>query len=411
MLFLAAFLFAVAAFAQNDNYIDAKALPLPDGTGKTSAWATRYKKVQDERGEVVVIPDRPSNEVAFGPIVRFYKNVKKESELTPEDFEKAMTLLGNPADFKDWERFGVPIRRIEGGFEFKNERYTDLLDGICVIVSGKMVLTGNSIYPISLLTSTYQSYDYMLIESGLLSKMAISEDKIIDVKLIRETNYNRFETKFFDVYVDKHIPAFEIPDSIVLDIARTMALPMPDFKIVAYIHDDSNAARMFANFYFMMGFEPIEERVDFGTVQLGAIHAMGANMGLIRHESFHLLWNRLVDRKGDDFFSEGIQTYYEFLKDENEFVQAQGVQQRHPDFDLVAMITSKGNFWSGPSENGWPVAYDVSGLFVKFLIDSQGLDMFKAFFQISDNTEGFRQIYGMTPEEIAAAYRRWFEAL
>jgi hypothetical protein len=147
--------------------------------------------------------------------------------------------------------------------------------------------------------------------------------------------------------------------------------------------------------------------MTFGTVTIDGIHTTGLNVGMIRHEAFHYIWGKLVG-SGTSFMLEGIQEYYQQLLDSSQIERNVNVAKKHIEHDFTDMIV-KGdgqNFWGGPSENNWPVAYNISGLFVKFLIDKKSLDTFKQFYVSSESPKAFVDYYDMEGEELVREFKQ-----
>ncbi len=411
-----ALLFTVHQFAfGQDGYIDVKKLPAPDCTGKQT-MNTKFAKTSEANGVIVVVPDNPSEADKMEGMLQYYDQagIKKESELTQEDYFKAIILLGVISDFKHWESFEIPINRMKDGFVFNNETYADKSDAIYYASENRCVYTGNSMTVIQALSGTMQYYDYMILRNGLLSEMFIHNEGPIDLDAIREANYDKQDLTYYNLFVDKKIKNLEISDSIIVDICQTMDLPLPTFKINAYCHHNPNATRLFSNFYPFAGCDVLADDMVFGTVQLEAIHVTGRNKGMISHETFHVLWEKLVSQDyGNQFFNEGIQTYYEFLKSPQKVSNAVKIQKKYPDYDILKMVT-KGDsqsFWSGPGEgkNNMPISYDISGLVVKFMVENWGLDNFKRFFANPDKTEAIRTMCGVSPEQLVVNYKGWLQ--
>lgn len=401
----------------NENYINVKNLPIPDCTGQNTVWTTFSKN----KPVLLVIPDNPSDSVNFNKMFAFIKGgyndslIKKESELLESDYTKALKIYGIISDFKNWGKLKIPIKQVDKGFEFLNKKYTDKEDGIFYISDVRMVYTGNSMNQIWKQQSTYPTYyKYMLFENGLLSKLCISDTARIDIKKLRETNYNYTSTKYFNLYIDKKTGEMNIADSVITDICEKLDLNLPDFKINAFIHNDPNATRLFSNFYFAVGCDTLSQDQKFATVQIDGIHVTGTDKEFVKHESFHYVWKKLVgEPHGNEFFNEGIQEYYQQLLDSSRIKKNVEIYKRHQEYDITNLVV-RGNsqdFWGAPSENNWTIAYPISGLFVKFMIDKKGLDIFKQFFIQKDKSKAFVELYGKTDKEMINMFNEWVNVI
>jgi len=165
-------------------------------------------------------------------------------------------------------------------------------------------------------------------------------------------------------------------------------------------------ATFYANFYFMQGFGKLPGDRTFGTVFMKQLHCVGFSVGLIKHEGFHAIWEKSVGLSINSFFSEGIQEYYQWGNDTSIANKNTRMLRKHSDYDMTALVV-KGEmqaFWGGPAENNWPIAYSLSGLFVKYLIENWGLESFKEMYVIEDKNIAFRKIYDKTAEELISDF-------
>lgn len=392
------------------NYIDVRQLPVPDCTGKSSIW----NEFNANETKILVIPDNLSDSIGFYKMFNYMKDVaneiKRESELNAEDFNNALEIYGLIRDFKNWDKFNIPFLKVDDYFEFEGKKYKRENDGFSYISENRVVYSGNSMEQIWKMQSTpITYYKYIIFENGLLSKFCISDTAIIDAKLILESNYNKSSSRYFTTFTDKKLGAgiLDLDDSVITDICEKMELPLPDFKINNFLHGNSYATRLFSNFYFMAGCDSLPEIMTFATVQIDGIHITGMDIGAIKHEAFHYIWRELVGR-GTEFMNEGIQEYYQQLLYLSRIEGNIQIAKKYIEHDITDMVV-KGDmqsFWGGPSENNWPVAYNISGLFVKYLIDKKGLDTFKQFFVNSESPKAFVDYYDMEGKELVKEFKK-----
>lgn len=398
----------------SQSYINTRNLPTPDCSGKSTLW----NEFNENKTILLVIPDNPSDLTEFNRMSSYVKAsyadslIKKESELTDEDFNNALKIYGTIKDFINWDKFGLPFKKVTNGFLFNDKEYKNNSDGFFFISKDRMVYSGNSLEPIWKQQTTMVSYyKYIIFKDGLLDKLCISDSVIIDVAGIRESNYNNSSTKYYSLFIDKKLNDIYISDSIVIDICDKLKLDLPEFRINAFMHNDPNAARLFSNFYFLIGCDTLEPTMKFGTVQIDGIHTTGDDIGFVKHETFHYLWEKLVGHNpnGNEFLNEGIQKYYEFLKDTSVLSYSIKIQQKHLDYDLTNLVM-KGDgqtFWNAPKENNYTIAYELSGLFVKYLIDNWGLDAFKELFIQKDLSQAYKVLYNLQDAEVIESYNDW----
>lgn len=81
--------------------------------------------------------------------------------------------------------------------------------------------------------------------------------------------------------------------------------------------------------------------------------------------------------------------------------------KKYIDYDITDLVV-KGeiqSFWGGPAENNWPVAYPLSGLFTKYLIDKWSIELFKEMYTIEDKTTAFSKTYNRSVEELILDFK------
>ena len=406
-LILLAMLLLIAC-NKRQEYIDVTILPKANCVN--SNWMNFWKDNQS----LLVLPD----DTLGLRVINEKWTIKLESELTEDDYLKPMCIQGIISKFKNWEKFNSPVKSIKNGFEFNGIKYNGKDDGLFLKPyenCNKYIFIGNSTAYFKRAGIVVPSYDYKTVVDDQLMHFGNLHDSvfIIELNKIRESNYIKKKTTYYDIYVSKKIKENEEPvDKIVIDICQKMELPYPEFKIRAYMHHNANEARLFANFFGMAGCDILDSTFSFGTVEGRNIHNVGNGTELLKHESFHILWNELVGgRSYNPFYVEGIQKYYEFLNDSSKFSASLSIAKKHQDYDITDWIIkgSAYSFWGGPAENNSPIAYDISGLFVKVLIDNWGLEKFKEFYKIPNKQQAFKEVYGVNVEEIISKYRQMLE--
>jgi hypothetical protein len=395
-----------------DGYIDVKSIPRPDC--EAFAQLANYYYFSAEKAFVVPegIQGNSDFERMKNNYSRSYKNsvFKKESELNEADFQKVLVLYAPIHCYKDWDRFNLPIIQEENGFSFRGQEYTDVNDGIFYVSSDAIVKTGNSITPVLNLFNSYGIlYKYLIINNNSYVKYGLLNGHEIDLDKIRKSNYESSETTYykFDVTKSLRMNCAEY-DEIVEQICETMDLDIPDFKIHCMVHSEPNEARLFSNWFFLLGCDPLAESAIFGANINGIIHVIGEDRGLVSHESFHAVWDALVGIR-NVFFTEGIQMYYEFLCDSSKISPALEVMKKYRTYDLKPLIAGD-EFWNTPIENNRIIAYPISGLFSMYLIEKYGLEKFKSLYRARKGEEGFTDVYHVKYDDLLTGYYSWIDS-
>lgn len=324
--------------------------------------------------------------------------VKYENQLDEQDYRKHIFVCGPIDSFERWKSFGLPIEKIQGGFKFGPYTFTDKEDGILFLSSDarRVVYTGNSLSPLDKLLRTLGGlFQYTIVQHGVpghfgnLVNGQFDYSGHIDLRKEREKHLNREVTSkhFVFHYSDKVSNSDKLEakaanfDKYCDEAIDKLELEQPDYKIHSYIYSDENEKLLLSG-------TPGRGGVTYGK----EIHTFGFDT--VEHESIHVLFNNAIAQSNNNFFNEGIRQYYEYITDAESLEAGRKTVRKYLNEPIEKWANDSIYFFSTPSENGWPVAYPVSGLFVKFLIDHHGLDKFKRFYGRVDIDAGFLEVYG-----------------
>ncbi|HPI36599.1 MAG TPA: hypothetical protein PK397_01530 [Ignavibacteriaceae bacterium] len=408
-------IFSLIDISYCQKYIDVLTLPQPDSSLKY--WNSFYENAD----KIMVLSDKYANDNEYKRIYGYFLGdttliVKMESELSEDDYNRPLLIHGPIDGFKNWGKFNVPIKTVKNGFKFFDNYYTEPNDGIYYTSRSRMVFTGNSINPVWLVQAQFHYFPYTIVrnnERAILGNDLPSETFEIDLISIRNNNYTTITTQDFILYVSKNIdPALVSENVAVIDSFPQKVYEQLNIKpvtdpIAAYIHSEPNEATFFANFYWMQGYDELPNDRTFGTVFMKQLHCVGFYTGLIKHEAFHAIWEKSVGSTTNAFFIEGIQGYYEWGQDTSKINSDYKMLNSHidylksPDFKELVLEGSTYSFWGkAPSPDGWTIAYPLSGLFVKHLIDNWGIERFKEMYVIEDKLLAFKELYNKTVDEL-----------
>ena len=273
-----------------------------------------------------------------------------------------------------------------------------------------IAVTGNSMTPVWNLYNSYcVLYKYVIIDDNRYVKYGMLNGHEIDLKKVKTSNYKSVISKYFIIDISKSLKEFSTDyDVIVEQICEAMDLDLPNFKIQCMMHSEANEARLFSNWFFLLGCDILDESVTFGAAHNGIIHVIGEDKGLIRHESFHAIWDKLVGIR-NIFFAEGTQMYYEFIQDSSKITAALEVMKKHKDYDLKSLIIGD-NFFNAPNENNQIISYPISGLVSMYLVEEYGLEKYKLLFKAEKGEQGFTEVYGLNLDTILADFYSWIDS-
>lgn len=401
--------------SSSQEYVDVLGLPKPDSTG--SIWNSFY----DQTDKIMVLSDRYGPDREYQRMYGYFLSdtalrAKKESELTEDDYNRPLLIFGPVDGFKHWEKFQVRVNKTRHGFTFADKHYQKPDDGVFYSSPERMVYTGNSLMAVWELQSQFQQYPYTVVrhhERVFLGEYLPEKAYQIDLIQIRNNNYRSVITQYFKLYVSKKIdPDLIIEntstiDSVSSEICKRLKINPLTEPIVCYIHSEPNEATFFANFYFMQGYGVLPKDKVFGTVFMNQLHCVGFSLDLIKHEGFHALWEKSIGLSINAFFSEGIQEYDLWGQDTAAVNHNINIFRKHADYDMSRLVAIGDiqSFWGGPTENNWPIAYPLSGLFVRYLINQWGLPLFKEMYVIEDKEIAFRKTYNKSVDEVITEFR------
>jgi len=334
--------------------------------------------------------------------------VKNENQLNEEDYRKHMFLCGPINRFKKWDSFGLPIKKVQGGFRFGSYTFDDVDDGILFISSDsrRVVYTGNSLSPLDKLLRTLGGlFQYTIVQNDVPAHFGnfingrFNVRGNIDLKKERRKYLNRNLTSGYHVfhYSGKVSDFKELKEKAAHlekycdEAIEKLSLARPDYKIHCYIYSDENEKLLLSG-------TPGRGGVTYGQ----EIHSLGFDA--VEHETIHVLFNSEVGQPNNNFFNEGVRQYYEYVSNPESLAEGRKVVAKYLNEPIEKWADGSIYFFNTPAVNRWPVAYPASGLFVKFLIDNHGLERFKEFYRKTDINSGFLDVYG---KSLADMVKEW----
>jgi hypothetical protein len=341
---------------------------------------------------------------------------KKESELKPKDYKKKIWIAGQISDFKHFEKFELPIKLTNNGFQFDSILLEDKRDAIMLMLENKIVMIGNSSKATSLLYNNYlYGYDFVISQNNRLSYFGkldndYSIKQIANVNDIKNQNYSSAEFSGGKVYISK-----TLEDTIGLnkgindlkffisEYCSTMQIPIPDYKFPMYIHSNQEEISTVSTFWDACGGH------IYGLQKYDEIHVEKLNFGTFRHEIQHLIFNSLLNDNQPSFFSEGIVEYYFNLKNDERLRKRIEISKQEIKVPNKKLIIGKRNFFGAEKVNGIHLHYGVSGIFTKYMIDKWGLDKYKEFYSYKNTDEGLSKTYDLTLNQLINGYRKWIK--
>ncbi len=250
-------------------------------------------------------------------------------------------------------------------------------------------------------------YDYYILKNnkmsylGNLKENKFIPDSLVDLALIRNKNYSQkidnnyieacFSCKYntisqFKSSIDTLIDSFN-------DFCRIYKVKKPSQKLKFFIHWDQLEINIVSG-------DPKPGSTG-GLVIDSLIHTVGMDRELLSHEGIHFIFNYNL-RSPNAFFNEGIPSSFALFQHPDRITSDCKLIQDN--LDIKDLIIGKTEFWKGTYKNGQCLSYPISGLFIKFLIDTYGIDELKRFYLYTDITEGFKAVYNLELHMIVAKW-------
>ncbi len=136
---------------------------------------------------------------------------------------------------------------------------------------------------------------------------------------------------------------------------------------------------------------------------------MGLITGLVKHEYSHFLFDAAIPQDNNPaFFVEGCVEYVTNLNDPVLFRKRLATAKRFKDtLNYTDLIISNRDFYGQYSTAN----YAVCGVFVKYLIDSYGVDAFKKYCLTADKKTKTKEVFNMDFDGLVTAYKAWLNTL
>lgn len=343
--------------------------------------------------------------------------IKFESELNAQDFEKPMLVLGSINSFQSWNSFKTPIKQIKKGFRFGNLKFHQPDDAIFYISDTtakamRIIITGNSVGSLRPIVNNIRTgYSYLIFEDGIITHFGKCTDNKYDKSKhvylpdLKSKYYQMVQTKYYDFYITKRLvtqitanmPKLDSFDLFVDKYIEIMKLNKPTYRIPCFIHFDQEEIS-----YISTHFNHLCGGSTAGVVNGKEIHSKGFD-GAIEHETSHLIFNTEYNENAPTFLSEGIRQFYDYTNDSIQLSQGIKTAIQFQDEDLKKVIFGIEPFFQGNKY------YQISGVFVKYLIDKWGLEKFKQFYKTEKIELGFEQAYNVKLDLALLNYKDWLK--
>lgn len=340
-------------------------------------------------------------------------NIITESKLQRSDLDGNLFIIGPIADYSNWDRFGIPVEKFSNGFKLGNFYFNGTLYGFTYAALSetfplRVVISGNSLDAyIHTANDPSFGFEYVVVNNAV-PELIGNGSHIVDMNALRESIYMLRESKYYAFMISKNLDDKEIEkindveieryDNHVEAFVNKMELNLPDKKIKTYIHATQEEIKFFSGWFDTL----CDEGTVWGNVMGDEIHSWKMG-GAIEHEVNHHLFNQQVNKMAATFLSEGIQKWYEFTISAEAKERGFQKAREFADEDLTDVVCGMAYFFQGDKY------YLISGIFTGYLIDTYGLDKFKALYKYETHEilSGFENTYDKPLSKILEEYKNW----
>ena len=340
---------------------------------------------------------------------------KKESELTDTDFSKDILLIGSLTDFKKWKFYKSPISLIDKGFSVNNKKFQDKSDGFVFVDTNRIIISGNSLKAVKdAQLALTGGHDILITQNGKITFFGNKKNQQFDwfnLQSLKVSNYIKKPSELFSaIYISKTfkdtIDYSKLNKELKLYVKQFLSiykLKMPVKKVSWFLH--SNMLE-YGTMSGMFGLTcPGNNSAGFSI--RGEVHTNGYNIGLVKHEYSHFLFDNTIPQDNNPaFFVEGCVEYVTNINGNALFKQRVGIAKKYKDtLNYADLIISNKDFYGQYSEAN----YSICGIFVKYIIDNFGAESFKKYCLTGNKMITTKNIFKKDFDELVKGYKNWLD--
>ena len=340
---------------------------------------------------------------------------KTVSVMHDTDYLRPLFIIGEIKEFKNWAFFKLPIKKIAGGFEINNKKFTDSTDGFAMIDSNHIVVSGNSLQPLKDVQLAFTGgYDIQVVEKGKITfagNQSGRQFNWFNLQELKNTNYTEKASPLFSaVYISKTfsdtIDYARLNNELKLYVQQFLGIyqiQMPSKKVSWFLHSNITEYGIMSGMFGLTC--PGNNSAGFSI--RGEIHTKGYDLGLVKHEYSHYLFDNNISQDNNPaFFVEGSVEYVTNINDSGVLKERLVIAKKYKDsLNYTNLVINNKDFYGQYSSAN----YSVCGIFVKYLIDKYGVNTFKKYCLTGDKQVATKDIFKEDFEDIVGGYRNWLE--
>jgi hypothetical protein len=342
-------------------------------------------------------------------------NRKKESEIKKEDISGDIFLVGILSDFKQWERYRLSVSKKGKGFFVNGTLFNDALDGFVLIDSNRIVIAGNSLQAVKdAQLALTGGHDLLITQKGKITFFGNKKEhgfNWFNLQTLKTTNYTEKKSTLFSaIYISKTFADTIDQVSINKDVQKYATqflsiyqINMPVKKSSWFIHSNMQEYGTMSGMFGLTC--PGNNSAGFSI--RGEIHTNGFNMGLLKHEYSHMLFDNSIPQDHNPaFFVEGCVEYVTNLNDKVLLSQRIAIAKQYRDsLPYADLILHNKDFYGQYSSAN----YSICGIFVQYLVEQFKVEAFKQYCLAADKEAATKLIFKQSFGEIVEGYKRWLD--
>lgn len=339
---------------------------------------------------------------------------KQETELNKNDLKKSLLIIGKASDFKAWKKYDLPVKKRKKGFVFNGIKFNKEHDAMWFNSPHRIVITANSSSSLeTILDSGQLGMDFFTLQENQLTHYGnfrsdkLSEINSYNVQDLKNTNYTLYNKEHVDFYISKKLKNninLEKTNNNLTTYVKRYAdffdLTIPQEKINVLIHLDLEEMTT------MMGRWNLSCGGNSAGMNLrGEIHCVGASQGLINHEISHHVFNSNIPaEKLPILLLEGVVEIFTNYEDPELYKKRlENVHANWTKYNFEQFFKNSNYFYNENSS----LNYQVSGIWVKYFIDTYGLENFKTLCDSDDKINFITLLTQNSFEYFTQAFKSW----
>lgn len=340
---------------------------------------------------------------------------KKESAITKEETSNNLFLVGELSDFKQWERYALPISKRGKGFFVNGTLFEDALDGFVLIDSNRIVIAGNSLQAVKdAQLALTGGHDLLITQKGKITFFGNKNEhgfNWFNLQTLKQTNYTEKKSALFSaIYISKTfadtIDQVKINKELqdyATQFLSIYRIDMPVKKSSWFIHSNMQEYGTMSGMFGLTC--PGNNSAGFSI--RGEIHTNGFNLGLLKHEYSHMLFDNSIPQDHNPaFFVEGCVECVTNLNDKVLLTQRIAIAKQYKDsLPYADLILHNKDFYGQYSSAN----YSICGIFVQYLVDQYGVNAFKQYCLAGDKEAATKLIFKQSFGELVEGYKRWLD--